>query len=241
MDGQATPAQIGGSAGRAAREGRDASTSSSARRAAMRARALPLTCPRASAASTPAAPAATARARSTSRRSRRSLIAACGGVVAKHGNRALSSKCGSADVLEALGVTIDAEPAVVERCMRVASIGFAFAPRFHAATRHVGGPAQGARHAHDLQPARAADEPGGRRAPGRRRLRSRVVRADRRGARRARRCGARPSCTARAGSTRSRCAARPTSRSGTTASCARARSRRGVRRRDPEPPGRPGN
>ena len=66
------------------------------------------------------------------------LIAARGGVVAKHGNRALSSKCGSADVLEALGIAVDAEPAVVERCMAAANIGFAFAPKFHAATRHVG-------------------------------------------------------------------------------------------------------
>jgi anthranilate phosphoribosyltransferase len=68
------------------------------------------------------------------------LIAACGGVVAKHGNRALSSKCGSADVLEALGVKTDAEPKIVERCMAMAGIGFAFAPRFHAATRHAAGP-----------------------------------------------------------------------------------------------------
>jgi anthranilate phosphoribosyltransferase len=68
------------------------------------------------------------------------LIAACGGVVAKHGNRALSSRCGSADVLEALGIAIDAEPAAVTRSIEIAGIGFAFAPRFHAATRHVGGP-----------------------------------------------------------------------------------------------------
>ena len=68
------------------------------------------------------------------------LIAACGGQVAKHGNRAQSSKCGSADVLEALGVTIDADPAVVTRCIEHANIGFAFAPRFHAATRHAAGP-----------------------------------------------------------------------------------------------------
>ncbi len=68
------------------------------------------------------------------------LIAACGGTVAKHGNRALSSKCGSADVLEALGIAIDCEPAVVERCIREAGIGFAFAPRFHAATKHAAGP-----------------------------------------------------------------------------------------------------
>ncbi|MEO7094405.1 MAG: anthranilate phosphoribosyltransferase, partial [Polyangiales bacterium] len=68
------------------------------------------------------------------------LIAACGGIVAKHGNRALSSKCGSADVLEVLGVNIDAEPAQITRCIEYAGIGFAFAPRFHTATKHVGGP-----------------------------------------------------------------------------------------------------
>jgi anthranilate phosphoribosyltransferase len=68
------------------------------------------------------------------------LIAASGGMVAKHGNRAQSSKCGSADVLEALGVAVDTVPIVVERSMSVAGIGFAYAPRFHAATRYVGGP-----------------------------------------------------------------------------------------------------
>jgi anthranilate phosphoribosyltransferase len=68
------------------------------------------------------------------------LIAACGGAVAKHGNRAQSSKCGSADVLEALGVAIDTEPAIVTRSIQVAGIGFAFAPRFHAATRHAAAP-----------------------------------------------------------------------------------------------------
>ena len=67
------------------------------------------------------------------------LLAACGGTVAKHGNRAQSSKCGSADVLEALGIAIDGEPAAVERCLRDAGIAFAFAPRFHAATRHAAG------------------------------------------------------------------------------------------------------
>ncbi len=68
------------------------------------------------------------------------LLAACGATVAKHGNRALSSKCGSADVLEALGIAIDGEPAAVEHCLADAGIGFAFAPRFHAATRHASGP-----------------------------------------------------------------------------------------------------
>src|SRR5204862_3655599 len=68
------------------------------------------------------------------------LIAACGGAVAKHGNRALSSRCGSADVLEALGIAIETEPANVARCIEHAGIGFAFAPKFHAATRHAAGP-----------------------------------------------------------------------------------------------------
>ena len=65
------------------------------------------------------------------------LVAACGGYVAKHGNRAQSSRCGSADVLEALGVVVDAEPEIVERCLEYARVGFLFAPRFHTATRHV--------------------------------------------------------------------------------------------------------
>ncbi len=68
------------------------------------------------------------------------VIAGAGGVVAKHGNRAQSSKCGSADVLEQLGIATDLPPAVVERCIAEARIGFAFAPRFHAATRHAAGP-----------------------------------------------------------------------------------------------------
>ncbi len=68
------------------------------------------------------------------------LIAACGGIVAKHGNRAQSSRCGSADVLEALGIAIDVDAAAVERSIAHAGIGFMFAPRFHAATRHASGP-----------------------------------------------------------------------------------------------------
>ncbi len=68
------------------------------------------------------------------------LIVACGGVVAKHGNRALSSKCGSADVLEALEICVDAAPEAVAHSLRHAGIGFMFAPRFHTATRHASGP-----------------------------------------------------------------------------------------------------
>src|SRR3954464_2272529 len=66
------------------------------------------------------------------------LVAAASGVpVAKHGNRALSSKSGSADVLTALGVNIEAELAVVRRCLWEIGIGFLMAPRHHSAMRHV--------------------------------------------------------------------------------------------------------
>src|SRR5881409_1385028 len=66
------------------------------------------------------------------------VTAAAGGRVAKHGNRAASSACGSADVLEALGVKIDLGPDGIARCVEDAHIGFMFAPRFHPAMRHAG-------------------------------------------------------------------------------------------------------
>ena len=67
------------------------------------------------------------------------LLAAGAGVrVAKHGNRSFTSQCGSADVLEALGVTIDVPVAVMERALREAGIVFMFAPLMHPAMRHVG-------------------------------------------------------------------------------------------------------
>jgi anthranilate phosphoribosyltransferase len=67
------------------------------------------------------------------------LVAAGAGIpVAKHGNRAASSRCGSADVLEALGVDITLDAGGVRRCIEVAGIGFCFAPTFHPAMRHAG-------------------------------------------------------------------------------------------------------
>ncbi|HET6712958.1 MAG TPA: anthranilate phosphoribosyltransferase [Actinomycetota bacterium] len=67
------------------------------------------------------------------------IVAAGAGVlVAKHGNRAASSHCGSADVLEALGVTIDLDAAGAERCLAEAGIAFLFAPMFHPAMAHAG-------------------------------------------------------------------------------------------------------
>ena len=65
------------------------------------------------------------------------VAAGCGVPVAKHGNRALSSKSGSADVLTALGVNIDADLSIVRACLWEIGIGFLMAPRHHSATRHV--------------------------------------------------------------------------------------------------------
>ena len=65
------------------------------------------------------------------------VAAGAGAKVCKHGNRAASSKAGSADVLEALGVAIDLGPGAVARCIEEAGMGFCFAARFHAALRHA--------------------------------------------------------------------------------------------------------
>jgi len=69
------------------------------------------------------------------------LVAAGAGVsVAKHGNRSVSSRCGSADVLAALGVNIAVGPATMERCLADIGVAFLFAPRLHAAMKHAIGP-----------------------------------------------------------------------------------------------------
>ncbi len=65
------------------------------------------------------------------------VAAASGLVVAKHGGRAVTSKCGSADVLKALGVNIDAGPERIEECLREVGIGFLFAPLLHGAMKHA--------------------------------------------------------------------------------------------------------
>ena len=66
------------------------------------------------------------------------VAAACGAHVAKHGNKALSSKSGSSEVLEALGVKLTLSAASLEKCINDVGIGFLFAPNHHAAMRHVG-------------------------------------------------------------------------------------------------------
>jgi anthranilate phosphoribosyltransferase len=65
------------------------------------------------------------------------VVAGCGVPVAKHGNRAMSSKSGAADVLEALGVKLTADVATLERCLREAGVAFLFAQNHHPAMRHV--------------------------------------------------------------------------------------------------------
>ena len=68
------------------------------------------------------------------------VVAGCGVPVAKHGNRALSSKSGASDVLSAIGINIDADLALVERSIIEAGIGFLMAPRHHTAMKYVGPP-----------------------------------------------------------------------------------------------------
>ncbi len=68
------------------------------------------------------------------------VVAAAGGKVAKHGNRSISSKSGSADLLEAAGVNLDITPEKVEQCIEQIGVGFMFAPKHHSAMKHAIGP-----------------------------------------------------------------------------------------------------
>jgi anthranilate phosphoribosyltransferase len=68
------------------------------------------------------------------------IVAGCGVAVPKHGNRALSSRSGSHDVIEALGLDPAPSPELAVRCLREVGLAFLFAPTYHAATRHAAGP-----------------------------------------------------------------------------------------------------
>ncbi len=68
------------------------------------------------------------------------VVAGADILVAKHGNRSVSSKCGSADVLESLGVNLAVDPEVVEEAINSIGIGFMFAPKYHGAMKHAAGP-----------------------------------------------------------------------------------------------------
>ena len=68
------------------------------------------------------------------------VVAACGGKVAKHGNRSVSSTTGSADLLEAAGICLTITPEQVARCVEEVGVGFMFAPAHHSAMKHAIGP-----------------------------------------------------------------------------------------------------
>jgi anthranilate phosphoribosyltransferase len=136
MDGEATPAQIGALlVGMAVRGETEDEIVGFAR--TMRARAVPLTAKGAvDTCGTGGDGAGTFNISTVASL----VVAACGVPVAKHGNRSASGSCGSADVLEALEVRIDAPVEVVQRCLDDVGWTFLFAPGFHASTRHAVGP-----------------------------------------------------------------------------------------------------
>jgi len=139
MDGEATPAQIGGLLVALRMKGETADELAGAARA-MRARATPIRCPDPHLAVDTCGTGGDSSGSVNVSTIAAIVVAAAGVRVAKHGNRAQSSRSGSADVLAALGVAIDAPVAVTERCLAEVKIGFLFAPQFHAATRHAAGP-----------------------------------------------------------------------------------------------------
>src|SRR5206468_6905108 len=134
MDGQATPAQIGALLVALRMKGESVAEVVGAARA-MRARATPLRVPAGVVVDT-CGTGGDGRGTVNISTIAALVVAAAGVKVAKHGNRALSSRSGSADVLEALGVDVAAPVVVVERCIAEVGIGFLFAPAFHGATRH---------------------------------------------------------------------------------------------------------
>lgn len=139
MQGQTTPAQIGGLLIGLRIKGETAEEIAGAARA-MRAQAKPFTCPDPNTAVDTCGTGGDGSGHVNISTIAAIVAAAAGAKVAKHGNRALSSKSGSADVLEALGVAIDIERHRAEACLAELGIAFLFAPAYHGATRHAAAP-----------------------------------------------------------------------------------------------------
>jgi anthranilate phosphoribosyltransferase len=141
MDGEATPAQIGGLL-LALRIKGETVTEVAAFAREMRARLVPVPAQRRPLLDTCGTGGATCRVFNVSTAAALVVAGVAGASlgVAKHGNRAMSGVCGSADVLEALGVRIDLSPQQCADCIDTVGIGFLFAPAHHPATRHVSGP-----------------------------------------------------------------------------------------------------
>lgn len=139
MEGEATPAQIGALLMGLRCKGETADELAGAARA-MRGRATPCACPDLDTAVDTCGTGGDGSGHVNISTMAAVVVAAAGTRVAKHGNRALSSKSGSADVLTALGVNVSPSIEVVERCLDEVRIAFLFAPSFHAATRFAAGP-----------------------------------------------------------------------------------------------------
>lgn len=139
MEGGATAAQIGGLLIGLRMKGETPEEIAGAARA-MRARATPFACPEPESAVDTCGTGGDGSGSVNVSTIAAIVAAGAGARVAKHGNRALSSRAGSADVLDALGVAIDMDVARAERCLQEVNIAFLFAPAFHAATRHAAGP-----------------------------------------------------------------------------------------------------
>jgi len=137
MSGDATPAQIGGFLMALRVRGESVSEITGAARA-MRAKAVAIKAPKGAidTVGTGGDAAGTFNVSTASA----IVVAGCGVPVAKHGNKAFTSKSGAADVLAALGVNLDADFSLVERALVEANICFMMAPRHHGAMRHVAGP-----------------------------------------------------------------------------------------------------
>jgi anthranilate phosphoribosyltransferase len=134
MSGEASPAQMGGFLMALRVRGESAEEITGAARA-MRARALPVEAPQGAIDLVGTGGDGAGSFNITTAAS--FVVAGCGVPVAKHGNRKASSQSGAADILEALGVNIDARVDLVQRAIREAGIGFLMAPRHHAAMRQV--------------------------------------------------------------------------------------------------------